>query len=224
MWERAGYLDALPGRRHLLFDHRGHGASGRPTQPVAHRLDEYVADVLAVLNAAEVERATLVGYSDGAIVVFSLAARYPERVDAVVAIGGVAHPDDTNEGRHKLAAEVRQTGLRAWLEDMSASESVSAPDWLMENLASTPTEMFVLEVEGWADEPTECSAFKQIAAPVLILCGERENPDGAAELAVAALRDGKAVILPGLGHLEAFWRTDLTAPAIAEFLQQHVPV
>jgi pimeloyl-ACP methyl ester carboxylesterase len=27
MWERAGYLRALPDRRHLLFDHRGHGHS-----------------------------------------------------------------------------------------------------------------------------------------------------------------------------------------------------
>lgn len=224
MWERAGYPDALPGRRHLLFDHRGHGQSGQPTDPAAHRLDQYVADVLAVLDAAEVEMATLVGYSDGGIVVLSLAAAHPERVEAVVAIGGVAHPDDTNEHRHRLAEEVRGRGFRDWLEEMSASESQPAPHWLMENLASTPTEMFVLEVEGWADEPTECSYFGQIAAPVLIVCGEKEDGDGAAELAVAALGDGTAVVLPGLGHLEAFWRSDLTAPAIAEFLAQRVPV
>jgi pimeloyl-ACP methyl ester carboxylesterase len=29
--------------------------------------------------------------------------------------------------------------------------------------------------------------------------------------------------LPGLGHLEAFWRADLTAPAIAEFLAERAP-
>lgn len=223
MWERAGYLEALPGRRHLLFDHRGHGASDQPTALAAHRLDEYVADVMAVLDAAEAERATLVGYSDGAIVVLRLAARHPERVEAVVAIGGVSHPDDSNSWRHGLAAKVRETGFRAWLEDMSQSEATPAPDWLMENLASTPTEMFALEVEAWADEPSEYGCFGQIDAPVLIVCGERENTDGAGELAMAALSEGSLVILPGLGHLESFWRSDLTAAAIAEFLELHVP-
>ena len=25
MWQRAGYIEGLPGYRHILFDHRGHG-------------------------------------------------------------------------------------------------------------------------------------------------------------------------------------------------------
>src|SRR5215472_15923408 len=27
MWQRAGYIEGLPGYRHILFDHRGHGRS-----------------------------------------------------------------------------------------------------------------------------------------------------------------------------------------------------
>lgn len=88
----------------------------------------------------------------------------------------------------------------------------------MANLASTPTEMFALELEGWADEPTESSEFPKILAPTLIICGERENTDGAAELSVKALPNGSHRVLPGLGHLEIFWRADLTAPIIGEFL------
>lgn len=221
MWRQAGYLDAMPEARHLLFDHRGHGQSGKPEGIDAHRLSAYVDDVLAVLDEAGVGRAAFVGYSDGAVVVFRLAASHPDRVSAAIGIGGVSHPDDSYDGRRRLARTVRQSSLKSWLEEMSASETEPAPDWLIANLASTPTEMFALELEAWADEPTESRDFPKILAPTLIICGERENADGAAELAVKALPNGSHRILPGLGHLESFWRADLTAPIIAEFLRIH---
>jgi pimeloyl-ACP methyl ester carboxylesterase len=224
MWPSAGYLDALPGRRHLLFDHRGHGRSDQPRDLEAHRLDEYIADVIAVLDSAHVDRATMIGYSDGARLIYALAARHPERTAAIVGIGGVSHPDDTDDGRRELAAEVRQIGFREWLERMSAGETEPAPAWLMENLATTPTEMFALEVEGWADAPTEWENFRRIEAPTLIVCGELENTDGSAELVSNALSNGTAVVIPGFGHLQAFWRTDVTAPVISDFLARNVPV
>lgn len=224
MWERAGYLDRLPDRRHLLFDHRGHGRSDKPAALDAHGIDQYIADVLATLDAIEVQQATLVGYSDGSRVLYQLAARHPDRVAAVIGIGGVSHPRDTNAGRRAEASDVRERGFRAWLQEASDTESAPAPGWLIENLAGTPTEMFALELEAWADEPVECVYFPQISAPVLIICGERENTDGSVELAIESLPNGTAKVLSNSGHLQAFWRTDLTAPVIADFLAGHVPV
>jgi pimeloyl-ACP methyl ester carboxylesterase len=223
MWQTAGYLDALPGRRHLLFDHRGHGQSDKPIDLEAHRIAEYIADVIAVLDSAGVDRAAMIGYSDGARILYALAARHPERVTAMVGIGGVHHPDETNDYRRDLAAQTRQAGVRGFAERMSASETEPAPPWLIENLATTSTEMFVLELEAWADAPTDCEYFPRIEAPTLIVCGESENTDGAAELATAALAIGEAAVFPGFGHLQAFWRTDVTAPKIGDFLARHVP-
>jgi pimeloyl-ACP methyl ester carboxylesterase len=224
MWQAAGYLDALPGRRHLLFDHRGHGRSEQPQDLEAHRLDEYIADVIAVLDSVGVDRATMVGYSDGARLIYALAARHPERVAAIVGIGGVAHPNDTNDGRRELAVEVRQIGLRAFAQRMSVSETEPAPAWLIENLVATPTEMFALELEGWAVAPTECADFPRIEAPTLIVCGEHEDTDGATKLAIDALSNGSAVVIPGFGHLQAFWRSDVTAPIISNFVARQVPL
>jgi pimeloyl-ACP methyl ester carboxylesterase len=224
MWQVAGYLDALPGRRHLLFDHRGHGRSDQPQGLEAHRLDEYIADVIAVLDSAGVDRATMVGYSDGALLVYALAARHPERVAAIVGIGGVAHPTDTYDWRRELAAEVRQIGVRAFAERMSAGETQAAPAWLIDNLATTATEMFVLELDGWANAPSSCADFPRIKAPTLIVCAAQENTDGAAELATAALANGTFVVLPDFGHLQEFWRTDVTGPLISDFLARHVPL
>jgi len=224
MWKAAGHVEGLPGRRHLLFDHRGHGRSDKPEDLEAHRIDEYIADVIAVLDHADVDRASMVGYSDGARLIYALAARHPERVAAIVGIGGVSHPDDADDGRRELAAEVRGKGFRAWLEEMSASETERAPAWLMENLATTTTEMFVLELEGWAGAASEWDNFSRIQTHVLIVCGELENPDGAAELATGAPPNARVTVIPGFGHLQAFWRTDVTVPIISDFLARHVPV
>jgi pimeloyl-ACP methyl ester carboxylesterase len=106
---------------------------------------------------------------------------------------------------------------------MAAEESQAPPGWLLENFAATSAEMMALELEGWADSPTSCAYFPRVEAPTLIVCGELENADGSVEPARAALPDGEAVILQGLGHLQAFWRCDLTAPHIAAFLDAHVP-
>ena len=66
MWELAGYTAALAEYRTLVLDHRGHGGSDCPAGVSAHRLGEYADEVIAVLDAAEVGTAALVGYSAGA--------------------------------------------------------------------------------------------------------------------------------------------------------------
>jgi pimeloyl-ACP methyl ester carboxylesterase len=69
----------------------------------------------------------------------------------------------------------------------------------------------------------EYENFPRIHARTLIVCGEFENTDGAAEVVTAALPTGTAVVIPGFGHMQAFWRTDATAPIISDFLARHVP-
>src|SRR5215469_15955223 len=77
MWELAGYTAPLGGYRTLLMDHRGHGLSDCPPEVSAHRLGEYVADVIAVLDAAGVAPVSLVGYSAGAQIAYAVAHQHP---------------------------------------------------------------------------------------------------------------------------------------------------
>ncbi|MGH3471307.1 MAG: alpha/beta fold hydrolase [Nocardioidaceae bacterium] len=79
MWKRAGYYDSLGPRRFLAVDHRGHGRSTTPEDVEGFRPEELVADVVAVLDGAKVERAVFFGYSAGAAVLCRAAAAHPER-------------------------------------------------------------------------------------------------------------------------------------------------
>ncbi len=77
--ERDGY-------RVIGFDARGHGQSGPAASPGAYGYDELVDDLEAILDAAGVERAVLVGASMGAHTALAYALRAPERVAGLVVI------------------------------------------------------------------------------------------------------------------------------------------
>ena len=49
MWRHAGYVDRLEGFSCVLVDARGHGLSCKPTDEAAYRLEEYAADMEAVI-------------------------------------------------------------------------------------------------------------------------------------------------------------------------------
>src|SRR6266542_3701582 len=63
------------GCRAILVDSRGHGRSTRDERPFSYEL--MASDVLAVLDAVEVDRAAFVGWSDGACIAMILAMQKP---------------------------------------------------------------------------------------------------------------------------------------------------
>jgi class 3 adenylate cyclase len=92
IWEHAPaarYLDAIASfARVIMFDRRGSGLSDRVAQ--APTLEERMDDVRAVMDAANSERAVLLGISEGVPMSILFAATYPERVRALVSSGGLA--------------------------------------------------------------------------------------------------------------------------------------
>jgi pimeloyl-ACP methyl ester carboxylesterase/predicted glycosyltransferase len=72
--------------RVITFDGRGNGLSGRPADIAAHTREENIADILAVLDAAEVPEAVLVAHCHANWWAVELTAAHPERVRALVAI------------------------------------------------------------------------------------------------------------------------------------------
>lgn len=82
MLERVAGL--LPGTRVLLLDLHGHGKSSQPTDPARYTWAEMAADVFALLDHLDLERAAIGGLSLGANVTLAAALLHPERVSGMV--------------------------------------------------------------------------------------------------------------------------------------------
>ena len=72
--------------RVVTYDGRGNGRSDHPTDPEAHTDRNNVDDLLAVMDAAQVDRAVLVTHCHSARWGFTLANEQPDRVAAIAAI------------------------------------------------------------------------------------------------------------------------------------------
>lgn len=102
-WERPEYR-AFFGRlgafaRVVHHDKRGTGASDRTTHMPT--VDQRVEDLLAVMDAAAVDRAHLLGLSEGGPVAIAAAATYPDRVASLTLFGSGARTigDETDDER-----------------------------------------------------------------------------------------------------------------------------
>ncbi|HVF74269.1 MAG TPA: alpha/beta fold hydrolase [Acidimicrobiales bacterium] len=82
---------AEAGYRTLAPNQRGFSPGARPSGRTAYRQSERVADVLALADAAGLDRFHLVGHDFGAEVAWGVADQYPDRLLSVTSVS-VAHP------------------------------------------------------------------------------------------------------------------------------------
>jgi pimeloyl-ACP methyl ester carboxylesterase len=83
------------GYQAVLIDSRGHGRSSRDTQPYSYEL--MASDLAAVMQSLHLDRASLVGWSDGAVTALVLAAKAPSQVSGVFFFGCNVDPSGAKE-------------------------------------------------------------------------------------------------------------------------------
>nr|WP_302897318.1 alpha/beta hydrolase [Mesorhizobium sp. LMG 17147] len=80
----------LAGRRRVIPDLRGHGASPAGTRGFAPA--DFAEDVASLIERLRLERPVLVGHSLGSMVAIEAAARYPEMIGGLVLMAGTLRP------------------------------------------------------------------------------------------------------------------------------------
>ena len=76
--------------RVIVMDSRGHGRSTRDERPYGY--DLMASDVLALMDFLKIDKAALVGWSDGAILGLDIAIHHPERLTKLFAFAANSDP------------------------------------------------------------------------------------------------------------------------------------
>ena len=98
------------------MDKRGIGLSDRVS--LAPTIDDHVADMVAVLDAETVERAVIVGFSEGGAHAVAMAATHPERVERIVVVGAPAFGVSEGDVRALTNPDDRPWASEAEVGDM----------------------------------------------------------------------------------------------------------
>jgi pimeloyl-ACP methyl ester carboxylesterase len=225
IWRHAGYVAGLRGFRTILIDQRGRGRSDRPSTVDAHRMERYVDDVRSVLATAGVEATAFWGYSSGILVGIAFGAAHPHRLRALVGTGRVRWRDNADLPPLDESAEIRddvaQGGVRHELDARMAAENDRFPEAIDRSVREGDPLMHALDGvawHGWRGPRTPLSNF---SAPILLLTGEKEDGERETERTVAAVPGARMIRLPGVGHLGAFYRSDLALPYALPFLREN---
>jgi len=112
------------GFRTIAPDLRGFGASDKPTDVEAYRVQHTVVDMVAVLDALGVDRTHLIAHDWGAAAAWGIASFLPDRIDKFVTLS-VGHPVAFR------TAGIEQR-MRSWYMLLFQFEGI-AEQWLAEN-------------------------------------------------------------------------------------------
>jgi pimeloyl-ACP methyl ester carboxylesterase len=177
------------GHRVILIDSRGHGRSSRDARPYTYEL--MASDVVAVMDQLGLPNASVVGWSDGAIIGLVMALKYPDRLNKVFAFAANMDPSgvkpkvdaDPVFGRFEREAGAAYARLSPTPNDYAAFQAAIG--------------------RMWDTEPNYTAAdLATIRVPVAIVDGDHDEAIVPAHTAYLArtIPGAKLIILPGLSH------------------------
>jgi len=193
------------GHRVVLIDSRGHGHSTRDTRPYTYEL--MASDVLKVMDTLYIERAALVGWSDGACIALITASQAPARVAGAFFFG------------------LKQINQHNPL--LSRCLSRHAQDYA--ELSATPDQFHVFaEAVGvmMKTQPNySVQDLSRVSVPVLIVQAEHDEfiKTEHAEYLAHNIPNAKLLVLSGISHFAPLQRPQQFNAAMLAFLSSILP-
>ena len=193
--DRPAALAAATGRQTIIYDRRGYGRSSPCPTPrdIGYLHHEAHIHLPAFLDALGIEKAVLIGHSDGGSIALLCGARFPGRCSAIVTEAAHIFVDETTlAGIRKAVTAYENGNLRQALnpyhgEQTDAVFRAWADTWLA----------------PWFGRWSIETEMRQVTCPVLAIqgaadpYGERAQVEG---IVNAVSGPANCLILPGCGH------------------------
>jgi pimeloyl-ACP methyl ester carboxylesterase len=212
----------------VLFDNRGIGESDAPPGP--YSVSDLAEDAAAVLDAAGLERAHVLGTSLGGMIALQLVLDHPDRVDKLVLActtpggsGAAPMPERTVRLLGEAQALPAEVALRRFVENAFGRDPDSAKiGRIMKHRIATAQ-----SPAAWAAQAAAGAAFDvwdrlaEIRAQTLVLTGDEDavvDPQNS-NLLAARIPHAQLEVFAGGGHLFFWEQPTQFVDTVKEFLQ-----
>ncbi len=215
----------------IVFDQQGHGRTPDTSRPMSY--EQFADDAAGLLRALKVERADVMGYSQGGGVALQLALRHPASVKKLVSMSATYRRD----GWYPAALEGIEKFSAAALAGTPVEKAfmVHTPD-----AAAFDAYVEKMKVLGINDQDMSDAQVSSIAAQMMVIIGDADAVKPEHALAMFRLRGGgdeeaaavgmlrkvpsaRLVILPATSHIGISAASAVLAPMISAFLDDVPP-
>jgi pimeloyl-ACP methyl ester carboxylesterase len=214
----------------IVFDQQGHGRTADSSRTMSY--EQFGDDAAALLHALEVERADVMGYSQGGAVALQLALRHPQLVSKVVILSATYRQDgwypSVSQGLEGLSSDL--------FADTPVGEAFRQHTADPEAFDAYIEKMKVLGIE---DHYISDAQMRSIQAKTMVIAGDADGVMPEHAVAMFKLRGGgdeeaaagaiskapraRLVILPATSHLSIFAVVQVLEPMITAFLDDVPP-
>jgi len=214
----------VPHFRVITPDSRAHGRTNNPAGELSYQM--MADDVIAFIQALNLIRPLVYGYSDGGQIALDIGIRYPNMTSSLV-IGAVWYKFTQTYLNSLKAAGFESPGIvnieriqresPEWVEELKKDHfRADDPDYWQTLLKQIST-------MWWTPLDYTAEDFQKITETTLILLGDR---DGSIELQQAVemyqlIPDAELAIIPNSTHFTA--GNELSMSIVLDFLLRHSP-
>ena len=216
--------------RIISFDNRGAGRSDKPEEPFT--LEQMADDAIAVLDAAGIDTAHVVGASMGGVISQIVAVKFPHRVRSLTLVCTACrnHPwrQELLQTWAKTAAEkgmleVGKVAAQWVMSPRSFRRLVPAFTWMGPLAALRPRHSFVSQIDAILNTREDLvDQLSTITAPTMVIVGNQDilTPRGDSEEIAERIPNAELVVIAGAAHGLMMEHSSTFNRILIEFLQR----
>lgn len=218
----------------ILPDLPGHGRTQAPDDPARYRMERCVADLIAILDALDIERTHLLGYSMGGRLALAAAIEHQDRIASLIlesaspGLADAAQRQARAASDNALADLIERDGVEEFVARWERMPLFATQERLPQAVrAQVRTRRLANDCGGLANslrglgtgvQPSLWERLGELRIPCLIMAGEMDAKFSAiAQSMAAAIAGSRLALVADAGHTIHLEQPAVFARLVLEF-------
>ncbi|WP_290597555.1 MULTISPECIES: alpha/beta fold hydrolase [unclassified Archaeoglobus] len=213
------------GRYKMVFiDNRGHGNSEKPLEYEHYRFENFVSDLDLIAEEIGLEKFVLVGHSFGTMISMKYCVEHPEKVLALILIGGGTRIRTFHKLGYPFAkffASIAYTTSAKYVAKLAVGKNaVEVRKWVWEQAMKYTPPYSAMNTYKTLRTIDLRKVAERIDKPTLVIAGEEDAllPLSRSKELNSLIKNSKLVVVKNAGHCVMLERPDEVNRAMDEFI------